>query len=59
MSNTSTNEEPVLTDEQILEFEQQIKDEEARKNLNKAHDKIRKCRGDGKFCLLCKTKTVV
>lgn len=31
MSNTSTNEEPVLTDEQILEFEQQIKDEEARK----------------------------
>jgi hypothetical protein len=25
----STTEEPVLTDEQILEFEQQIKDEEA------------------------------
>lgn len=31
MSNTNTNEEPLLTDEQILEFEQQIKDEEAQK----------------------------
>ncbi|KAG2196100.1 hypothetical protein INT46_005771 [Mucor plumbeus] len=75
MSNTNANEEPLLTDEQILEFEQQIKDEEAQKiplvcqeasietlqeefknnepflkkisNLSKAHDKIRKCRGDG------------
>lgn len=27
----ATNEEPVLSDEQILEFEQQIKDEEAQK----------------------------
>lgn len=69
------NEEPMLTDEQILEFEQRIKDEEAQKmplvcqeepisklveefkgnepflkkinNLSKAHDKIRRCRGDG------------
>lgn len=31
MSDTNTNQEPVLTDEQILEFEQQIKDEEAQK----------------------------
>jgi ubiquitin thioesterase protein OTUB1 len=31
MSNTNANEEPLLTDEQILEFEQQIKDEEAQK----------------------------
>lgn len=27
----ATNEEPLLSDEQILEFEQQIKDEEAQK----------------------------
>lgn len=39
----TTNQEPVLTDEQILEFEQQIKDEEAQKVIFIWADFIHQC----------------